>query len=273
MTYTHCTVTNNKTGLKYLAKVGEIDKETSGPISVLVQGEWIAIKEFAKTCSNYSCDDYRIDMGGPDTGYTHCTVTTEHKTHYFAQVAYVEQKDGSFFWQPILVFCESEWISNADFREKHGDYFCDRFRKITEAKAPGGLVGEQIAEKTTESIMTTFTPQEPYGKRPKPASTEFDAKAFGTLVYLYRTSLLLPKTKAAEQIGINESALAAIENGTYHGIDEIAKAAKWTDLSAQAMGFYFGLKEAKEPEKKRWLSLAIIIFLSLLVAYILVWNL
>lgn len=193
MTYTHCTVTNNETGQKYLAKVGDKGHDTVGPVEILFASKWITEKEFGRTCSNYSCDDYRFET-------------------------------------------------------------------------------EESPMSTT--VTTTKTEQAPYGN-PKPASFEFQAVRFGLHIYLHREAILLSRSKAAEKIGINDSALAAIEAGTYHGIDEIAKAAKWAQFTREEMGDFFGLQpaKAKEPEKKRWLPLAIIAFLFLLVTYILVWNL
>ena len=280
--YNYCDIITHAGNHKFLAKVKtSMQKDgtaTFGPSEVLVEGVWRPIKEFAVHWPNYSCNDYRqTEQVQMEPQYTHCTVTTLHSGNFNARVGERMDSDGIVDFGPVGVWVDGEWMPIGEFQKKYTflqsiDYRIEEETEEPMPVAPRGSLGASIAEKTDTTITTTFTPQEPYNNVPPPASFEFKAVSFGLRVYLHRESLLLSRRKAADQIGITESAVAAIEAGIYHGIDEIAKAAKWLELSASEMGGLFGLKDQEQP-KKSWSGTTTILVLLFILAWIIVWNL
>ncbi|NDE91603.1 MAG: XRE family transcriptional regulator [Alphaproteobacteria bacterium] len=237
----------------------------------------------------------------------YCTVLTLNAGRFIAKAGDFTDSDGTFFG-PISMLVNGEWMDRADFEEKFGILRSEDYRK--EEAMPGTIWPKKkditeiettkptdttitttftkqeeplpLPEVTPEmknaadaafrSLSTTFTLQADYGYPKIFASTDFNAPAFGTRIQLYRESLILSRRKAAAQMNINESAVAAIEAGTYHGIDEIAKAAKWVGLTASEMGAFFGLEDPNKPERS-WSGTTTILILLFILTWILVWNL
>jgi hypothetical protein len=209
--------------------------------------------------------------------YNYCDIVTRNGNHKFlAKVKTSMQKDGTSTFGPSEVLVEGVWRPIKEFAVHWPNFSCDNYRQ-TEQEEPlpipkKDVTDIEITKPTDTTITTTFTPQAWYGDPKIFASTDFNAPAFGTRIQLYRESLILSRRKAAAQMNINESAVAAIEAGTYHGIDEIAKAAKWANLTASEMGAFFGLEDPKKPERS-WSGTPIILILLFILTWILVWNL